>query len=250
MKFVPALRLSLSLLAAGLLCGGVGWAEDKPSKAQGPNPVKALQTAVKNLTKAENYKTGVEILGGISDKEDHQLTETTVKESYEGDVHGSLMAISQPKAYRLPKKGVAYIDGVWRNILSDTKTTRLERLFTFPEVILNRALANVAKSGRWLTPEEEKAKGYEARTDDSEDSDADESSDGNSGSGDTQKKASAKDKKPAAKPAPGKTVVLKTKGGPAASDGPLPRVLHIDVPPTEALKHFTEVQNSGCMSAG
>jgi hypothetical protein len=226
----------------------VGWAEDKPSKGQQPNPAKALQAAVKNLTRAENYKTGVGILGGISDKEDHQVTEVTVKESYEGDVHGSLMAMSQPKAYRFPKKGVAYIDGAWRNILSDMKTTRLERLFAFPEVILSRALANVAQSGRWLTPEEEKAKGYEPRREDSEDSDADDASDGDSG--DSQKKAPAKDKKAATKPAPGKTVVLKTKGGAAATDGPLPRVLHIEVPPKEALTHFTEVQNSGCMSAG
>src|SRR6185503_11657929 len=234
MKFVPALRLGLSLIAAGLLSGGVGFAEDKPSKGpQLPNPAKTLQTAVKNLTKAENYKTGVEILGGISEKEDHNVTEVTVKESYEGDVHGSLMTMSQPtKAYRFrfPKKGVAYIDGAWRNILSDMKTTRLERLFTFPEVILNRALANVAQSGRWLTPEEEKAKGYEPRTDDSEDSDADEASD-DEDSAASQKKVSVKDKKVATKPAPGKTVVLKTKGGPAATDGPRPRVLHIEVPP-------------------
>jgi hypothetical protein len=248
MKVVPALRLCLSVIATCLLAGGVGSAEGNASKGRElPSPAKSLQAAVKNLTKAENYKTGVEILGGISDKEDHEVTEVTVKEAYEGDVHGSLMHMSQPKAFRLPKKGVAYIDGQWRNILSDMKTTRLERLFAFPEVILNRALANVAQSGRWLTPEEEKAKGYEDRSNDSDDPDEDENdSDEDSGQG---KKASAKDKKVETKPLPGKTAVLKTRGG-AVTDGPPPRVIHVEVPPKEALVHFTEVQNSGCMSAG
>jgi hypothetical protein len=200
---------------------------EKAAKQSQPSPAKALQTALQNLRKADSYLAKVSIEGGLSSTEDHKINERTVSEDYEGEVFGSVMKVQSPKAFRLPKKGVAYIDGYWRNILSDPKTVLLERLFTFPEIIMTRALTHAAKGGRWLTLEEEKALGFER---DDEESDA---------SGD---ESDGKKDEPS-----GKTVTQKPK---AEKSGPAPQVVSVEVPPKEALQHFTEVQNSGCMSGG
>jgi hypothetical protein len=236
-------EISLSILgsaAAALFCAGVvlGEGEKPPSPPKQPNPVKALQTALKNLGKSPSYRATVSVEGGISEKEDHSITERTVSESYTGEVFGSLMHVPVVKVYRNPKKGVAYIDGSWRYTLSDPKTTRLERLFAFPEIILSRALTHAPQGGRWLTPAEEKARGIEPRAaasakDEDEDEDA---------------PAPKAVEKPEPKPAPGKTVAQKPRS--AQPEGPAPRIIYVEAPPKEALQHFTEVQNSGCMSGG
>ena len=205
----------------------------KSKEAKYPNPVKTLQTAIKNLAKSGNYYTKVTIEGGISGGEDHSLVTKVVAESYEGEVHGSLMQVASPKAYRYPKKGVALVDGHWVGILSDQKTKLVQKLFTFPEVILGRALTHAPRGAKWLPPQETDAK-PEAKAEE--------------GTGETDGEVK---EEPAGKSPRDKTVVAKSgaKKG-AEPSGPQPRIIRVEAPSEEALQHFLEVQNSGCLSAG
>ena len=229
---------ALALLGPRLIGeeGGAGGKKAVPASkaAAKKTPVQALGIAIKALAKAESYKVGVDIEGGLSDRPDHEVTETTVREAYEGEVFGALMHVPNVdskvltglKAFRVrnTRKGVAYIDGAWRNILSHKETTLLDRLFAFPEVLLDRALVNGAKA-EWVKDEEEEKSAEEA--------------------GDDAEAKKAAEEAP--KPASGKTAVLKKK---PADEGPQPHIVRVEVPPKEALTYFTEVQNSGCMSGG
>ncbi len=217
----------------------------KPTVAKRMSPVTALQDAAKNLAKAQNYRAKCTIEGGLSEREDHEVTERTVGESYVGEVFasqsGSLMHVPDVKAFRYPKKGkgVAYVEGAWRKILTYPKTLRLDSLFTFPEVILARALSNAPRGARWLEPKE----GDEVKSSDDSSDEGDEESDEDS----KDEKPAKEAKKGGEKPS-GKTVARPT--GPSPVQGPQPRIVRVDVPPEEALKSFIEAQNSGCMSAG
>ncbi len=230
------------------------------------SPKTALQAAAKNLTKSVNYKTTVVIEGGLSEREDHGVTEKTMGETYEGEVFstpaGSLMHVPHVgtttiKAFRYPNRGTAYIQGAWRDIMSERTTLRLNRLFTFPEVYLARALSG-ANTMRWLTPDEERAligdrseaaKPKEEPKDDDASGVRASASAGDDEEGEDEAKPAPKktDTKKADTKKKGPTSVVKPK---AADDGPQPRVVRVEVPPKEALQYFTEVQNSGCMSAG
>jgi hypothetical protein len=253
----------------------------------------ALSLAAKNMTKAKSYKVNVNIEGGISSREDHKVTEKTVGESYEGEVFGSMMYIprmdsqtlSGVKAFRMPKKGVAYIQGSWRRIDSHTVTNRMHKLFTFPETILSRAIAN-ANTAQWIITDEDKAEAKKLRDGDAggkaKASGGDEDSGKESASADADAKADDGADKPAKKgevakadaKKPGKSDPkaetakadakkdVKAQAGKTVSRKALqaaeeekallvqPHLIRVDVAPKEALTNFTEVQNSGCMSAG
>lgn len=262
------LLFSAGAFAIALGGAGLGAGEGEGLTGKGkkpPSPLKALQEAAKNLSKAGNYKVAVDIEGGLSEREDHEITENTVSEKYEGQVYGPLMQIPQVnerlrpgvKAFRLraPKqKGVAYVDGAWRNILSDRMTTKLDRLFTFPEIVLQRALANAPKTARWLkTDDGVKETAGDESVDDPSDGDESKAKDEAAKDSKKPKKDAKKDlAKAAPKPTPGKTVSVKSlaKSQDDEKEGKLPRIVRVDAVPEEALKHFTEVLNSGCLSAG
>jgi hypothetical protein len=203
----------------------------------------------------------VDIQGGISDKEDHSLLQRVVAESYEGKVYGNLMHVPAERAYRYPTKGVAMIDGQWRNILSNRKTVLLQRLFTFPEALLARALALAPAGATWL---DDPARGTgpapvakppgEAAKPETGTRGEGASRDGAPGDGKVGTGGDAEGGKPAEAEA-GKTAVgsaRAAKDGASAAGGPAvqPRFVRVEAPPQEALKHFLEVQNSGCLSAG
>lgn len=242
----------------------VALAEDKkPEASKPPDPFKALQAAVAGLARSKNYKVRVGIEGGIADNANHEVREVTVRESYQGEVFGPLMHVPAVKAFRYPKKGVAYVEGQWRNILAHPRTMRLERLFGFPEVILGRALNLAPKTARWLTPEEEAAAGLAREEQDDEDEDEstaeeeeDESEEEDSEEEDAEKPTGKKkpaDGKAGKKEGEKKSPSSKTKAvkpGGEKKTGPMPRVVQVEAPPKEAIKHFIEVQNSGCMSEG
>jgi len=270
--------------AALLLAPSAGAGEPEAPKPK-VSPLKAAQTAAKNLVKVPNYIARVDVVGGLSDREDHEVTDKTMGETYEGELYnsssGPLMHIGKGmNAYRYPKRGTMLVQGDWRDILSDRTGTRMTRLFTFPEQVLARALG-YGSSARWLTPAEEKErlgarykgpKVKEAGDDEEKGKEKDSGKEKDEGSGDESNKIAAGDtspdgddpkpadpkkaEKPDAKAAKkaGPTVVVKPKpaadAAKRADDGYQPRIVHIDVPPKEALVHFTEVQNSGCMSAG
>jgi hypothetical protein len=260
----------LTLFLAASFVGGpmiLGADADPKAKAKAkakdafpgaPKPATALQTAVKNLLKSKSYHVSVDIVGGFSEKEDHAVTDRKVAEAYEADVHGALMYVPSPKAYRTLKKGVAYIEGAWRGILSSTPTTILDRLFLFPEKVLGNALKHAPRSAKWCEvqppPPAPPIPVYDPSVVDDDAEDPDASADrGSSGGGDT----TASDKPASGKSASGKTAVGKTvvgktpaKGKSAVDPSTLPRLLRVDSPSEEALELITAVQNSNCFGGG
>ncbi len=227
---VKAYLLIPLIAIAALLMASTVEAGDGKSGAKPPTPRKALLDAAKKLLKSKNYRAAVSIEGGISNSEDHSLSERSVTESYEGEIFGPLMHMPRQKAYRLTKRGVAYIDGAWRNILSDRGTARMERLFMFPEIVLKRALVH-SRTARWL---DEKSDGQ----DDGEESPE---------SGKEERIEKKSDTKKSSSPTQARRTVEENKNEDMTA---WPTVARIDVPPKEALKYFIEAQNSGCMSAG
>jgi hypothetical protein len=245
----------------------------------------ALKTATKNLAKSKNYKAKMLLEGGITERADHELTDKAVKESFEGEIFGTptgnLMHVPKEtgtEAYRYPKKGVAFIQGSWRSIMSDAKSKKMERLFTFPDLVLSRAIAS--GNAKWIKPPGEakdvsdaKESKKEAKEGDDEGSKgeagvtsnslgADEDEDGEKppekavGKKAT-KKGTDKDagKKPTAKADPKKVSATKTTPKKSPADKPAeetqqPRFVRVEASPKEALEHFTDIQNSGCLGAG
>ena len=211
---LPLSAIAVLLIAPGTRAGGgVG--------AKPPSPRTALIKAAKKLSKTPSYRTSFSLEGGISEQEDHKISKRTVGESYQGEVFvrlGPLMNVPQYKAYRLPKKGVAFIDGAWRNINSDQKTMRMDRLFKFPELFITRALRH-SKTAKWLDakPKEKKES--------------------------TAKKSTKKKKR-------GSPTVARKGTDPEEVMAEWPKIVRIEVPPKEALQYFIEAQSSGCMSAG
>jgi hypothetical protein len=208
------------------------WAEEQAggtdAAVKPPSPTSTVQAMLKGMTKARSYRVSVDIEGGFATQADHEITQRTVKEAYSGDVNGTLMKCSDPKAYRTAAKGVSFVDGGWRAILSDPAGVKLDRLFKFPETILQRALKH-ARNGTWLAP----AGDDEAEADEDEADEDEEDAETSPG-------------------ARGKTVVVKKKGkkGSAAKPARLPRILRIEASPEEALSHIIEVQNSNCFGGG
>ena len=242
------LPLAVPVLAVPLPERAERPAQPVKALAEAPTPAKAIQNALSELQKAKNYLTRAEVEGGLSDSLDHEVNEAIVRQHYTGEVHGSMMSVTLPKkAFRFPKKGVAFLDGQWKDILSDRTTLLMDRLFPFPELILQRALTHAPKSGRWLTKEEEEKRGYESDDDDDSDDDSDDED-----ADEEQQKLEAAKKAEAEKARAGKTAAKAAvaAGTSAKPAGPLPRVLYVEATPKEALQHFVEVQNSNCMGGG
>jgi hypothetical protein len=244
---LPVATIVLAFLF--LPSGTAGAGERSSVKRQ--DPAKALLAAAKNLAKSKNYRVKVLIEGGITENEDHQLPEKTLTETYEGDVFSPLMHVSKMNAFRYPTKGVVLIQGLWRSTMSDKTTVKMERLFTFPEVVLRRALAN-SSNAKWLEPEKKEAGEAGGDAADAGEDKADASSD--QGAGDDEGSAKPEKKKAAAakkaQKADGKTKAVGKKAVQPKDEGPQPRVVRVEAPPKEALAHFTEIQNSGCLGAG
>lgn len=237
--------------------GGAAKAAGQPAPgpsttAKEPSLLKSLQAISKNLAKVKSYRASIHIDGGLTDRADHKVNgQRVANDDYEGEVYESTMHVPQPKAYRRAGKGVAYVDGLWRDILSDMNTKRLEKFFPFPDKVLSLALQNAAQTGRWLKREE--------LTGDFPERDEDESSDGAESTkpekAEPEKKAekpgkagNAGAKKPAPSDHPGKTVLAPVpKTASELAKESMPRYLRVDATPKEALVIFTDVQNSGCM---
>jgi hypothetical protein len=221
-----ALAVLVFSLGGSVAAKPPGDAEAKPPAAS-----KQFGAALKNFAKATSYKVEVAIEGGISGTPDHQVRDVTVNEKYAGAIHDKVMHVPELKAYRTTSAGVISSDGVWKQILADQRGVRLDRLFSFPEKLLARAAKHAAKA-EWLDagPKEKAEDAGEARS--------------------SAKKAAEKTEKSSGAekdPKKGRTVV---KGASKPDGAAVPRLLRIEVPPKEALTHFIEVENSGCMSAG
>ncbi len=222
-------RTVLSIATAALLVSWGGAAvAGPPAGSKRPAAGKVFRQVWRNFKKAKSYEVSVKIEGGISGTPDHAIKTRTVNENYSGEVYGSLMHHpAMPRAFRTPKSGAIFTGTGWKNILADRQGVRLDRLFSFPQTLFDRA-GRYVRFAEWVESasgsEEEKPAEIKLVGDEKE---ADE------------EKAAGKEK--------GRTVV---KSSGKKEDVDLPRFIRIETPPKEALKHFIEVENSGCMSVG
>ncbi len=254
------------LVSCGLLAGGsLALAGEKPEAAKSgetkdgktkervdperPKAETQLLAAFKNFKTYKGYKVKMTVIGGVTSDSQHIVTTPTVRDRYSGEVYQSTMYVtasdSYPyKAYRTPKKGVSYVDGMWRPTLAHPQGVRMDRLFAFPEDILVQA-SKYAKTAQWLEDSVPKDEGTKASADDEEDVDDEESDDEE----DDDKEASKdKEQEKAKEKARHKTTaVIKKEAAKLAS---MPRVLRVEAPTKEALEHFLKVEKSGCVSGG
>ncbi|MBI4583587.1 MAG: hypothetical protein HY717_06165 [Planctomycetes bacterium] len=249
------------LVSCGLLSGRpLALAGEKPETPESgeakekaaperPKAETQLLAAFKNFKNHKGYKVKMTVIGGITSDPQHVVSSPTVRDQYSGEVYQSTMYVTASetypyKAYRTPKKGVSYIDGMWRPILAHRPGVRLDRLFAFPEDILVQA-AKHSKTARWLEDAVAKEESSEASANDEEDEDDDDEEDEDDVDKDPGKD---KDKAKGKEKASHKTTAVTKKS--AAQLASMPRVLRVEAPPKEALNHFLQVEKSGCVSGG
>jgi len=224
---VPVALLGALLVLWPAATASVARAADKP-----PTPAGVLQKVVKNLAKAKGYRAKLNIVGGFATSADHEVTEVTVRESFEGSIFGDMMESKLPKTIRTPKKGAAFIGGGWKDILSDRSTVKMVRLFSFPKELFDKAALHSAKSAKWLEGAPAAAPAAPAKKAEAE------------AEADTQPKNAKK----------GTTAVAKKPGADSAtgadSTASLPRFIRVELPPEEALTQLITVQNSNCFGGG
>ncbi|MFQ5654991.1 MAG: hypothetical protein ACE5GW_09700 [Planctomycetota bacterium] len=160
-------RLVAGLLAVGLAVTFSGFASAEEKKT--PKPLKVLKKVTRNLAKTRTYRASCEVQGGLSKTKDHQISQMTVRESYQADIYkNNLMYVPELKAYRTSSKGAIYDATTkrWYNTLSLPTGKKLERLFAFPLKILQEA-STKPEQIEWLASpddEEEVVEESEGRT--------------------------------------------------------------------------------------
>lgn len=205
------------------------------SRSKLPSPARALQAAAKSFVKAKSYRVELGVVGGFSDVADHAVKQRVVQEKYLGKVYSGMMFLPEVKAYRTTKRGTAYLDGSWKDILSDRRTVKIVRLFRFPEEVLGNAIRHAPRSGQWIEPVagnkdgEAKAAEGESAVGGGATAEA-----GSEGTDSRTAVASSRD----------------SKDPSAAATEEIPRVIRVEAPPEEALQHIIEVQNSNCFGVG
>jgi hypothetical protein len=145
----------------------VTWAgDDSEAPVKHENPKKVLNSVVSKLNKTKGYEVKLDVSGGISQSKNHEISELTVRESYEAKLVRDLMHVPSKGAYRTPEKGAIGAGGDYQQILATPDGARLDRLFRFPKEILAEAAAS-GMSFEWLD-----GGMVETTTDDEEEGDA------------------------------------------------------------------------------
>ncbi len=238
---------ALAVFAAGnVIQAGPGPLNPSPKgkSKKVPSPAKALAQAYKNLSKQKSYSTSLSVEGGISDTPDHELSQVAVRETYNGDIYRSLMSIPGKKTFKTPKKGVRYISGYWRNVVSDREGKMLDSFFRFPQDVLKQAMRH-AKRGKWQDLASSDETGADKK--DSKKSKKSSKSKKKSDDDDYELEGDSKKKRR------GKTSVAK-KGKKSKKteevDIDMPTTILIEAPTKEALNHYLTVEKSGCLGGG
>lgn len=189
--------------------------------AKTPSASKILAESFKRLVNSRSYRTKISVEGGVTESRQHKLSTTTVNDTYIGTVHSGVMQVSNPIAFRTPTSGRGVIrkDGKWKQILAAQDGARMDRLFIWPQIIMQRAL-KYRSTAEWIEG-------------------------GKSG----KKQASKKRAKREASDTPrnGRTSVVRTGDETTTY---FPGTIRVETPTREALKHVIEVENSGCLSGG
>lgn len=187
-------------------------------KTKTPSATKILQESFNNLVKAKSYRARISVVGGVTQSKTHKVTARTVNDTYTGAVYGQVMEVSSPRSFRTPwQRGAIKKDGRWKNLVAARDGARMDRLFVWPQVVMQRAL-KYKSSATWIDRNKKKSSGKKS----------------------SKKKISKKSKS-------SKTGVAK---GDDEDTVYFPGTIRVEAPTREALKHVVEVENSGCLSAG
>lgn len=233
----------------------------KDDEAKLPHPSKHLKKAYLKLRALDSYRVSLRVEGGLSKDEKHSLSRVTVRQNYVGDVfQNKLMHLPGINAYRTPKKGAIRAGGIWKNALGDKNGTLMQRLFAFPLEVLGKAVRH-SRRAEWVKSSiqselggiefelldlEDEEEENEAETDTGDDvDDLFDDLFGEEGAEDKTESASTDSDKPR-----GKTVVAGGADEKEETELRLPRVVRIEVPPKEALRHYLAVEKSGCIGGG
>ena len=199
-------------------------------KRKTPSASKILAESYKNLVKAKSYRAKFAVVGGVTESKVHAVTAKTVNDTYTGVVQGRVMEVSKPRSYRTQKSGAIRKDGRWKSLLAARDGARMDRLFIWPQVVMQRAM-RYKGSAEWIDTKKDKKDKKKRKT-----------------------RKSSKKKSGRSSTSRGKTAVAK-KGDSETTTATttttyFPGTIRVEAPPREALKHVIEVENSGCLSGG
>lgn len=144
------LVLGLVFAATWTFLGGGIASADSVEKV--PDARKALRKAAGDLIKnaaKEGFTTRLAVDGGMSNKADHKIVDQAVTERYTGKTRGPIMFLPERQIFRTPTKGAEFNGDFWRVLQSTAEGKKLDRLFAFPERVLQEA-SKTAKSVEWL----------------------------------------------------------------------------------------------------
>ena len=147
-KVVLIFGLALTVVTT-LFTGGIVSAD---SSEKAPDARKALRKAAGDLIKLaakKGYTTRLAVDGGMSNKADHKIVDQAVTERYTGKTRGPVMFLPERQIFRTPTKGAEFNGDFWRVLQSTAEGKKLDRLFAFPERVLQEA-GKTAKSVEWL----------------------------------------------------------------------------------------------------
>ena len=144
--------LKLGLLFAVALSFLSGGFVSADSVEKAPDARKALKKAAGDLMKhaaKKGFTTRLAVDGGMSNKADHKIVDQAVTERYTGKTRGPVMFLPERQIFRTPTKGAEFNGDFWRVLQSTAEGKKLDRLFAFPERVLQEA-GKTAKSVEWL----------------------------------------------------------------------------------------------------
>ncbi len=190
-------------------------------KRKTPSASKILLESYKNFVKSKSSRAKISVVGGVTESREHKVSARTVNDTYTGAVHGRIMEVSNPRAFRTQKSGAIRKDGRWKSLLAARDGARMDRLFIWPQIVMQRAL-RYKGNAEWIDTNKSKKK----------------------------KKSSKSSRKKSGKSSTSRSKTAVAKRGDTDTTTYFPGTIRVEAPTKEALKHVIEIENSGCLSGG
>ncbi len=218
---------SALVLGALLALPTMTWADppDQDKGAKAEEPEAAVSRVGRAFGQLRGYQVAATCQGGLAQGADHRIGTSTVNESWQATVAGTVCRVDAPQAFRLRtgQGGAVQSGGRWMSLLASDEGRRLERLFVRPEAVVAECV-RLKRLARWVEPEAT-GQGQAPAAPVAARADADD--------GGTQARGQGSDDSSAEVP-----------------PAPVSNHLRIVGPTTTALEHFTRIINSGCFAEG